>query len=192
MPKGDPRALLEAARAAILERHPYLALAYGHVRFVEAKPGEGLTTLACDKAWRVYYWPEFVARITGPELVAVLEHEVTGHLLGDHFTRAKAWVDKGGNAQIHYLGSELEINSHLEDRLPEGGLLPSKLGFPPHLSAEAYAKRLAEQGQNQGQNQDQNQAQDGDQAGNGAGAGAGNGTGDGDGEGAGARQGRLL
>lgn len=205
MPKGDPRALLEAARAAILERHPYLALAYGHVRFVEAKPGEGLTTLACDKAWRVYYWPEFVARITGPELVAVLEHEVTGHLLGDHFTRAKAWVDKGGNGELHYLGSELEINSHLEDRLPEGGLLPSKLGLPPYLSAEAYAKRLAEKGQNQageaGAPQAGDQAGngagegaeagdgDGDQAGNGAGAGAGNGTGDGDGEGAGAGEG---
>ena len=126
--------MISRALADARVRAPYYARALAAMTPVE-RPGLG--TLAVDRSWRLYWDPEFCARITRAELAAVVLHEVE-HLLRDHAGRRQGRSPRAWN-----VAADAEINDDLEG-LPEGGVYPSTLGAAPDLSAEEYYSLVAD------------------------------------------------
>jgi predicted metal-dependent peptidase len=134
------RAKLVAARALLLERHPYLAPAV-HALTVLHAPGLG--TLGVDQWFRLYVDSAPVDRWTIVELAAVLDHEIW-HLLRDHPHRVQPWHER----EKWLFATDMEINDDPDFKgiftLPEGHIHPTLFGFPERLTAERYYKMLEE------------------------------------------------
>lgn len=122
--------------------------------------------------FEMVYNPEFFEKLTQRERSGVLKHEFY-HIIFEHVTGR---LPPSGMTKMWNIATDLAINSHLMDELPEQGCFPSREPFqdyPVGQSAEYYFKMLKEDEQF-------NQPQDGDGNGQGDGQqGDGNGQGNG-------------
>lgn len=129
---------IAAARMRLVHSRPYLAAALWALTPV---PKPGLGTLAVDRFYRLYYDPEAVAAWAGEQLAGVLYHEVL-HLLRGHPERCQA---VGGDHLVWNIAADAEINDDLVGEgvsLPEGAVLPRRLGLPDGRLAEEYYAEL--------------------------------------------------
>ena len=115
--------------------------------------------------FEMVYNPEFFEKLTQRERSGVLKHEFY-HIIFEHVTGR---LPPSGMTKMWNIATDLAINSHLMDELPEQGCFPSREPFqdyPVGQSAEYYFKMLKEDEQF-------NQPQDGDGDGDGQGDGQG-------------------
>ena len=113
--------------------------------------------------FEMVYNPEFFEKLTQRERSGVLKHEFY-HIIFEHVTGR---LPPSGMTKMWNIATDLAINSHLMDELPEQGCFPSREPFqnyPVGQSAEYYFKMLKEDEQF-------NQPQDGDGDGQGDGQG---------------------
>jgi predicted metal-dependent peptidase len=111
--------------------------------------------------FEMVYNPEFFEKLTPKQRSGVLKHEFY-HIIFEHVTGR---LPPEGLTKMWNIATDLAINSHLMDELPEAGCFPSREPFqnyPIGQSAEFYFKMLKEDEQfNQPQNGDGQQG-DGD------------------------------
>jgi predicted metal-dependent peptidase len=102
--------------------------------------------------FEMVYNPEFFEKLTQRERSGVLKHEFY-HIIFEHVTGR---LPPSGMTKMWNIATDLAINSHLMDELPEQGCFPSREPFqdyPVGQSAEYYFKMLKEDEQfNQPQN----------------------------------------
>lgn len=107
-------------------------------------PDWKIDTAATDGR-RLLFNPDFVNKLTKPELLGLLAHEVM-HCAAKHFARrgerpADQW-NIAADCAINHLLKEAGFT------LPKGGIFPGEGDFvdmPPNLSAEEYFARLPQQ-----------------------------------------------
>ena len=129
--------------ARLLMNEPFFAALS---RRIDKSVNRGIPTAAVfvdpkSAQFRMWYNPEFFARITDSERAAVLKHEFY-HLIFEHVTGRRP---DGENMMMWNYATDLAINSHLMGQLPEGCLMPGKdmfADYPVGLSAEQYLRML--------------------------------------------------
>jgi len=129
--------------ARLLMNEPFFAALS---RRIDKSINKGIPTAAVfvdpkSAQFRMWYNPDFFARLTDTERTAVLKHEFY-HLIFEHVTGRKP---DGENMMMWNYATDLAINSHLTGQLPEGCLMPGKEQFAeyePGLSAEQYLRLL--------------------------------------------------
>jgi len=109
-----------------------------------------------DGYFDLYYNPEFFATLEDKQRRGVLKHEFY-HLIFEHcLTRNPD--SEGKFTTIWNIATDLSINCHLKDEVPEFGVFPDKMGFPEYLSAEQYVgmieDKYGENGPGQGEGSD--------------------------------------
>ena len=77
---------MDKARAKIVLDHPFFASILLRRKMIETKQ---VPTLAVDARGTIYYNTEFTDKLSVPQLVWALCHEV-GHVIGQHATRVGA------------------------------------------------------------------------------------------------------
>ena len=156
----------------LLESEPFFASLSRRInkKMTTAIPTAGVR-ITDEGQFEMVYNPQFFESLTQKERSGVLKHEFY-HLIFDHVTGR---LPPEGMSKMWNIATDLAINSHLMDELPEAGCFPSREPFqdyPVGQSAEFYFKMLKEDKQfNQ-------EPQDGDGEG-------GEGQGDGQGQGSG-------
>jgi len=132
--------------------------------------------------FEMVYNPDFFESLPQDQRMGVLKHEFY-HLVFEHVTGR---LPSEGMSRLWNIATDLAINSHLENQLPENACFPGKgvfEDFPAGLSAEKYFELLK-------QKQDE-EDKDGEDEGEGEGEGEGSGDpsegegGEGEGEGSG-------
>ena len=129
--------------ARLLMNEPFFAALS---RRIDKSINKGIPTAAVfvdpkSAQFRMWYNPDFFARLTDTERTAVLKHEFY-HLIFEHVTGRKP---DGENMMMWNYATDLAINSHLMGQLPEGCLMPGKEQFAEYetgLSAEQYLRLL--------------------------------------------------
>lgn len=129
--------------ARLLMNEPFFAALS---RRIDKSENRGIPTAAVfvdskSAQFRMWYNPDFFSRLSDKERTAVLKHEFY-HLIFEHVTGRKP---DGENMMMWNYATDLAINSHLMDSLPEGCLMPGKEQFAdykPGLSAEQYLRQL--------------------------------------------------
>ena len=95
------------------------------------------------------YNPEFFAKLTDDQKLGVLKHEFY-HLVFGHVTGR---LPSEGMSKKWNIATDLSINSHLQNELPEGCCMPGHAPFeylPAYKSAEWYMANLREPEQGEG------------------------------------------
>ena len=93
--------------------------------------------------FEMVYNPEFFEKLTPKQRSGVLKHEFY-HIIFEHVTGR---LPPEGLTKMWNIATDLAINSHLMDELPEAGCFPSREPFqnyPIGQSAEFYFKMLKE------------------------------------------------
>ena len=129
--------------ARLLMNEPFFAALS---RRIDKSENRGIPTAAVfvdpkSAQFHMWYNPEFFARLTDVERAGVLKHEFY-HLIFEHVTGRRP---DGENMMMWNYATDLAINSHLQNELPEGCLMPGKdmfAEYAPFLSAEQYLKQL--------------------------------------------------
>jgi predicted metal-dependent peptidase len=117
--------------------------------------------------FEMVYNPDFFEALSQKERSGVLKHEFY-HIIFEHVTGR---LPPEGMTKMWNIATDLAINSHLMDELPEQGCFPSRKPFedyPVGQSAEFYFKMLQEDEQFQN---DKGEGEDGDGEGQGNGQG---------------------
>ena len=159
----------------LLESEPFFAALSRRINktATNAIPTAGVR-VTDDGQFDMLYNPEFFEKLTQVERSGVLKHEFY-HLIFDHVTGR---LPPEGMSKMWNIATDLAINSHLMDELPEQGCFPSRKPFedyPVGQSAEFYFKMLKEDKQF---NQDpENGNGNGESDGSSDGQGSGNGNG---------------
>ncbi len=137
--------------AKLLMEEPFFAAISRRIdkRASRAIPTAGVMVNPDTAHFEMLYNPDFFARLTTRERLAVLKHEFY-HVIFKHVTER---MPDGVKMKRWNIATDLAINSHIED-LPEGGLVPGKAGtifesMPSGESAEWYLKNLPEDVGNQ-------------------------------------------
>ena len=112
---ADARVWMQAARAWVIERHPYLDVALTSMILV-ARPGMG--TVAVDARWRLYYDPMRVLDLQRAHGIKALAgdwvHEVM-HLLRDHPVRWEDLRDAPGRQRVFNIAADALVNTDVAD-----------------------------------------------------------------------------
>ena len=150
----------------LLESEPFFASLSRRInkKMTKAIPTAGVR-ITNEGQFEMVYNPDFFESLTQKERSGVLKHEFY-HLIFDHVTGR---LPPEGMTKMWNIATDLAINSHLMDELPEAGCFPGREPFqdyPVGQSAEFYFKMLKED--------EQFQPKDGEE---------GDGEGDGDGQG---------
>ena len=108
-----------------------------------AVPTAGVRINPHNQQFEMVYNPDFMGGLTDKEKLGVLMHEYY-HIIFEHVTSR---LPSEGMSMKWNIATDLAINSHIADMLPEGGCIPSKVGtpfekYPLGLSAEAYLKLI--------------------------------------------------
>ncbi len=169
----------------LLQQEPFFAALSRRVHKYPTKaiPTAGVRINPSTAQFEMVYNPEFMGKLPDNQKLGVLMHEFY-HIIFEHLTTR---LPEGGMSMMWNIATDLAINSHLMDKLPEQGCFPSKEGtpfekYPVGLSSEAYFKMLQED--------EQFKPKDGDGEGQGKG-GQGQGQGDPNGQGQGGGSGGL-
>jgi len=143
--------------ARLLMSEPFFASLSRRVNKVSTTsiPTAGVYVNPNTAQFEMVYNPEFFAGLNDKQRSGVLKHEFY-HLIFEHVTgRKPSDVD----ARTWNFATDLAINSHIADELPETALVPGKNSFKDYksgLSAEAYLKLLKEDEQFQNKEQEKN------------------------------------
>jgi predicted metal-dependent peptidase len=155
----------------LLQQEPFFASLSRriHKSASDAIPTAGVRINPNNQQFEMIYNPEFMGGLTDKEKLGVLMHEFY-HIIFEHVT--SRLPPEGMNIAWN-VATDLAINSHIADMLPEGGCIPGKPDtkfekYPVGLSAEAYYEMV--------KNDEQFQKQDGDGQGGGQGGQAGDGS----------------
>jgi len=156
----------------LLESEPFFASLSRRInkKLSRAVPTAGVR-ITEDGQFEMVYNPEFFESLTQTERSGVLKHEFY-HLIFEHVTGR---LPPEGMTKMWNIATDLAINSHLMDELPEQGCFPSREPFqdyPVAQSAEFYYKMLKEDEQF---NQDPSEADGNGEGGEGQGQGSGQG-----------------
>ena len=143
--------------ARLLMSEPFFAALSRRVNKVSTTsiPTAGVYVNPDTAQFEMVYNPKFFAELDDKQRSGVLKHEFY-HLIFEHVTGRKPG---DVNAKTWNFATDLAINSHIADELPEGALIPGKNNFKDYasgLSAEAYLELLKkdEQFQNKEQKKD--------------------------------------
>ncbi len=159
--------------ARLLMREPFFAALSRRIdkRMTRAIPTAGVKVDKDTGKFVMYYNPDFFAKLPDVQKLGVLKHEFY-HLIFEHVTGR---LPTDGMSKEWNIATDLAINSHLLNELPEMCCLPGQGPFadlPVGKSAEWYYANLPE---NPGEGEEGE--------GEGQGGGEGQGEGDGDGQG---------
>ena len=190
MTEETPKFDLNRHTARLLMNEPFFAALS---RRIDKKPSTAVPTAGVrvnpdTGQFEMIYNPTFFAGLPDHHKAGILKHEFY-HLVFEHVTGR---LPEGGMTRIWNFATDLAINSHLLNELPEGALIPGKAGTPFEdmavgLSAEQYLVLLKKkQEEEEGQGDEGEGGQGNDQTGDGAGDGDGQGdaqAGDGSGGG---------
>jgi predicted metal-dependent peptidase len=154
----------------LLESEPFFASLSRRInkKLSRAVPTAGVR-VTDDGQFEMVYNPEFFENLTQKERSGVLKHEFY-HLIFEHVTGR---LPSEGMSKMWNIATDLAINSHLMDELPEQGCFPSREPFeeyPVGQSAEFYYKMLQEDERFQPKDDD-GEGGDGDGQGQGGGGG---------------------
>ncbi|WP_092333856.1 DUF2201 family putative metallopeptidase [Desulfosporosinus hippei] len=130
---------LQAARIRLAIERPYLASAAWALQPV---PKPGLTSLAVDMYWRLYYDPAVLSLWPVEVLEGALYHEIC-HLLRNHAERMRNY-----NPHLSNIAADAEINDDLISegvKLPAQAVTPESIGQQDNLLAEEYYAALEKQ-----------------------------------------------
>ena len=161
----------------LLESEPFFASLSRRInkKMTKAIPTAGVR-VTDQGQFEMVYNPDFFLSLTPKQRSGVLKHEFY-HLIFEHVTGR---LPPEGMTKMWNIATDLAINSHLMDELPEQGCFPTRKPFeqyPVGQSAEFYFKMLKEDEQFQKpDDQDGNGDGDGQSDGDGQG-GSGNGSG---------------
>lgn len=127
----------------LLQQEPFFASLSRRIHKAPSKhiPTAGVRINPQSAQFEMLYNPDFMASLTDKEKLGVLMHEFY-HIIFEHVTTR---LPSEGMSMKWNVATDLAINSHIMDMLPEGGCIPSKVGtpfekYPVGLSAEAYLK----------------------------------------------------
>ena len=128
----------------LLESEPFFASLSRRInkKLTTAIPTAGVR-ITDEGQFEMVYNPEFFESLTQKERSGVLKHEFY-HLIFEHVTGR---LPTEGMSKMWNIATDLAINSHLMDELPEAGCFPSREPFqdyPVGQSAEFYFKMLKE------------------------------------------------
>lgn len=155
----------------LLESEPFFASLSRRInkKMTKAIPTAGVR-ITDQGQFEMVYNPDFFLSLTPTQRSGVLKHEFY-HLVFEHVTGR---LPPEGMTKMWNIATDLAINSHLMDELPEQGCFPTRKPFekyPVGQSAEFYFKMLKEDEQF---NQEPQDGGDGDgQGGDGDGQGQG-------------------
>jgi predicted metal-dependent peptidase len=124
---ADAHVWMQAARAWVIERYPYLDTAVTSMLLV---PRPGLGTVAVDARWRLYYDPARTLALAQQHGIATLAsdwvHEVM-HLLRDHHERWDGMCQPPAQHVVFNIAGDAFVNADCADMgLP---LLPTDITF---------------------------------------------------------------
>ena len=129
----------------LLQQEPFFASLSRRIHKAPSKhiPTAGVRINPQTAQFEMLYNPDFMANLTDKEKLGVLMHEFY-HIIFEHVTTR---LPSEGMSMKWNVATDLAINSHIADMLPEGGCIPSKVGtpfekYPVGLSAEAYLKLI--------------------------------------------------
>lgn len=148
---AEARVWMQAARAWLIERYPYLDSSLTSMLLV-ARPGLG--TVAVDARWRLYYDPERALRLQQQHGIGVLAgdwiHELM-HLLRDHLDRWEDLREPAPRHQVFNLAADAVVNRDvdelglplLEDDITFSALPPAAHCTPSMTTEEVYRRLLS-------------------------------------------------
>lgn len=129
----------------LLQQEPFFASLSRRIHKAPSKhiPTAGVRINPKSAQFEMLYNPDFMGSLTDKEKLGVLMHEFY-HIIFEHVTTR---LPSEGMSMKWNVATDLAINSHIMDMLPEGGCIPSKAGtpfekYPVGLSAEAYLKLI--------------------------------------------------
>jgi predicted metal-dependent peptidase len=128
----------------LLESEPFFSSLSRRInkKMTKAIPTAGVR-ITEDAQFEMVYNPDFFESLTVKQRSGVLKHEFY-HLILEHVTGR---LPSEGMSKMWNIATDLAINSHLMDELPEQGCFPSREPFqdyPVGESAEFYFKMLKE------------------------------------------------
>ena len=128
----------------LLESEPFFASLSRRInkKLSRAIPTAGVR-VTDEGQFEMIYNPDFFENLTQRQRSGVLKHEFY-HLIFEHVTGR---LPPEGMSKMWNIATDLAINSHLMDELPEQGCFPSRKPFekyPVGQSAEFYFKMLKE------------------------------------------------
>ena len=135
----------------LLESEPFFASLSRRInkKMSRAIPTAGVR-ITKDGQFEMIYNPDFFLSLTPKQRGGVLKHEFY-HLIFEHVTGR---LPPEGMTKMWNVATDLAINSHLMDELPEQGLFPTRgqfVDYPIGQSAEYYYKMIKEDEQFQNQ-----------------------------------------
>lgn len=129
----------------LLQQEPFFAALSRRIHKYSSTviPTAGVRINKQTAQFEMVYNPEFMSKLSDTEKLGVLMHEFY-HVIFEHLTTR---LPEGGMSMLWNVATDLAINSHIMDKLPEGGCFPSKVGtpfekYPVGLSSEAYYDML--------------------------------------------------
>ena len=145
MSDKEPKFDLNVHTFRLLQQEPFFAALSRriHKYSTNAIPTAGVCINKKTAQFEMVYNPKFMDSLPDNQKLGVLMHEFY-HIIFEHLTTR---LPEGGMSKMWNVATDLAINSHLMDKLPEQGCFPSKVGtpfekYPVGLSSEAYFKLL--------------------------------------------------
>lgn len=176
--------------ARLLMKEPFFAALSRKIdkKATTAIPTAGVKVNQETGHFEMVYNPEFFEKMTDEHRTGVLKHEFY-HLIFEHVTGR---LPEAGMSRKWNFATDLAINSHLMNELPEGALIPGEGHFadlPAGKSAEWYFENLPKNDEENGDQGDGEQGEGQGEGGEGQGQGGGDGEpGEGQGQGGGEPQ----
>jgi len=152
-----------------------------------AIPTAGVCLNKHSAQFEMLYNPEFMASLSDDHKLGVLMHEFY-HIIYGHVTDR---LPEGGMSKLWNIATDLAINSHIYDRLPDMCLVPAKAGtpfedYPLYKASEwYYAKLQQDKEKGEGAFDPKHKPEKGEGEGEGSGGQGDPQDGDGDGDGSG-------
>ena len=165
----------------LLQNEPFFAALSRRIHKVrtDSVPTAGVCLNKHTAQFEMYYNPDFMAELPDNQKLGVLMHEFY-HIIYEHVTGR---LPEGGMNKLWNIATDLAINSHIADMLPEMACVPGRGPFetyPTGQASEWYYKKLQDDKENE---EGPFKKPDGDQDGEGDGSGQpGEGSGQGGGE----------
>jgi len=134
----------------LLQNEPFFAALSRRIHKVrtEAVPTAGVCLNKHTAQFEMFYNPKFMGGLSDNEKLGVLMHEFY-HIIYEHVTGR---LPEGGMNKLWNIATDLAINSHIADKLPEMACIPGRGPFesyPSGRASEWYYKKLQEDKENE-------------------------------------------